>query len=103
MLPGFKLQDAYASSEMTVRDLLVHRSGLGLGAGDLLFYPPPSDRTRAEIVHSLRYIKPASSFRSTLRAPELRRGHHLHGLGYLLRRLDARDAIAQVFQRRHGV
>jgi CubicO group peptidase (beta-lactamase class C family) len=54
-----------ASSEMTVRDLLVHRSGLGLGAGDLLFYPPPSDRTRAEIVHSLRYIKPASSFRST--------------------------------------
>jgi CubicO group peptidase (beta-lactamase class C family) len=65
VLPGFKLQDAYASSEMTVRDLLVHRSGLGLGAGDLLFYPPPSDRTRAEIVHSLRYIKPASSFRST--------------------------------------
>jgi hypothetical protein len=36
-----------------------------LGAGDLLFYPPPSDRSRAEIVHSLRYIKPASSFRST--------------------------------------
>ncbi|HEX9207245.1 MAG TPA: serine hydrolase [Steroidobacteraceae bacterium] len=64
VLPGFKLQDAYASSEMTVRDLLVHRSGLGLGAGDLLFYPQ-SDRTRAEIVHSLRYIKPASSFRST--------------------------------------
>jgi CubicO group peptidase (beta-lactamase class C family) len=65
VLPGFKLQDAYASSEMTVRDLLVHRSGLGPGAGDLLFYPPPSDRTRAEIVHSLRYLKPASSFRST--------------------------------------
>jgi CubicO group peptidase (beta-lactamase class C family) len=64
VLPGFKLQDAYASSEMTVRDLLVHRSGLGLGAGDLLFYPP-SERSRAEIVHSLRYIKPASSFRST--------------------------------------
>ena len=65
VLPGFKLQDAYASSEMTVRDLLVHRSGLGPGAGDLLFYPPPSDRTRAEIVHSLRYLKPASSFRSS--------------------------------------
>jgi CubicO group peptidase (beta-lactamase class C family) len=64
VLPGFKLQDAYASSEMTVRDLLVHRSGLGLGAGDLLFYPP-GDRSRAEIVHSLRYLKPASSFRST--------------------------------------
>jgi CubicO group peptidase (beta-lactamase class C family) len=64
VLPGFKLQDPYASSEMTVRDLLVHRSGLGLGAGDLLFYPP-NDRARAEIVHNLRNIKPATSFRST--------------------------------------
>ena len=64
VLPGFKLQDAYASSEMTVRDLLVHRSGLGLGAGDLMFYPP-TDLTRAEIVRNLRYIKPATSFRST--------------------------------------
>jgi CubicO group peptidase (beta-lactamase class C family) len=64
VLPGFKLQDAYVSSEMTVRDLLVHRSGLGLGAGDLLFYPP-GDLSRAEILHKLRYLKPASSFRST--------------------------------------
>jgi CubicO group peptidase (beta-lactamase class C family) len=64
VLPGFKLQDPFASSEMTVRDLLVHRSGLGLGAGDLMVYPA-SDRKPADIVHSLRYIRPASSFRST--------------------------------------
>ena len=38
-----------------------------------------------------------------LRAPELRRGHHLHGLGDLLRRLDGRDAVAELFQRRHGL
>jgi CubicO group peptidase (beta-lactamase class C family) len=63
VLPGFKMYDAYASSEMTVRDLLVHHSGLGIGAGDLMFYPP-SDLSRADIVHKLRYIKPASSFRS---------------------------------------
>jgi CubicO group peptidase (beta-lactamase class C family) len=62
-LPGFRMFDAYASREMTVRDLLVHRSGLGLGAGDLLFFPP-SDRSRAEIVESLRNIPPATSFRS---------------------------------------
>ena len=37
-----------------------------------------------------------------LRAPELRRGHHLHGLGDLLRRLDRGDAVAQLLQRRHG-
>jgi CubicO group peptidase (beta-lactamase class C family) len=64
VLPGFKLYDPYATSEMTVRDLLVHRSGLGLGAGDLMVFPP-TDLSSAEIVRRLRYIKPASSFRST--------------------------------------
>jgi CubicO group peptidase (beta-lactamase class C family) len=63
VLPGFKMYDPYVSSEMTIRDILVHRSGLGAGAGDLMFYPP-SDLTRAEIIHRLRFIKPVSSFRS---------------------------------------
>ena len=63
VLPGFRLYDPFASNEMTVRDLLVHRSGLGPGAGDLLFYPP-STLTRSEIVHQLRYIKPVTGFRS---------------------------------------
>jgi len=62
-LPGFKLYDPFATAEMTVRDLLVHRSGLGLGAGDLLFLPA-TDYTRKQLVHQLRYIKPATSFRS---------------------------------------
>jgi CubicO group peptidase (beta-lactamase class C family) len=63
VLPGFKMYDPYVSSEMTVRDLVVHRSGLGPGAGDLLFFPPTSF-TRAEIIHKLRFIKPVTSFRS---------------------------------------
>ena len=63
LLPGFRMYDPYTSSEMTVRDLLVHRSGLGLGAGDLLFVPETT-LTRAQIVEKLRYIKPATSFRS---------------------------------------
>jgi CubicO group peptidase (beta-lactamase class C family) len=61
-LPGFQMYDAYASHEMTIVDLLVHRSGLGLGEGDLMFVPD-TDRTRAEFVQSIRYLKPASSFR----------------------------------------
>ena len=62
-LPGFRMYDAYASSEMTVTDLLVHRSGLGLGEGDLMMFPT-TDRSRAELVHDIRYLKPAHSFRS---------------------------------------
>ena len=63
LLPGFRLYDPYVTRELTVRDLLSHRSGLGLGSGDLMLFPP-SDFTRAEIIHNLRYLQPASSFRS---------------------------------------
>src|ERR1700720_497457 len=62
-LPGFVMYDPYVSHEMTIRDLLTHRSGMGLGEGDLLFWPQ-STYTRDEIVYKLRFMKPASSFRS---------------------------------------
>jgi len=62
-LPGFVMYDPYVSHEMTIRDLLTHRSGMGLGEGDLLFWPH-SNYTRDEIIYKLRFMKPASSFRS---------------------------------------
>jgi len=62
-LPGFQMHDAWVTREMTVRDLLVHRSGLGLGAGDLLMVPR-GKLSRSEVVRRLRYLKPATSFRS---------------------------------------
>jgi CubicO group peptidase (beta-lactamase class C family) len=62
-LPGFVMYDPYVSHEMTIRDLLTHRSGMGLGEGDLLFWPQTT-YTRDEIIYKLRFMKPASSFRS---------------------------------------
>ncbi len=62
-LPWFQMYDPYVTRELAVRDLLVHRSGLGLGAGDLLLWPP-SLYDRREIARRLRFIKPATSFRS---------------------------------------
>ncbi len=62
-LPDFQMYDPYVSHEMTIRDLLTHRSGMGLGEGDLLIWPH-STYTRDEIIHRLRYMKPVSSFRS---------------------------------------
>ncbi|PIL39242.1 serine hydrolase [Massilia psychrophila] len=63
-LPDFQMYDAYVTHAMTVRDLLTHRSGLGLGAGDLLWWPTTSFSTD-EIIEKLRYIRPATSFRGS--------------------------------------
>ncbi len=62
-LPEFRLYDPYVTREFTIRDLLTHRSGLGAGAGDLLFFPN-TDFDRKDVLHALRYLKPVTSFRS---------------------------------------
>ncbi|HEV7473590.1 MAG TPA: serine hydrolase [Pyrinomonadaceae bacterium] len=61
-LPSFQLYDPYVTREMTVRDLLSHRSGLATFGGDLLWYE--SSYSRAEIIRRVRFLKPTSSFRS---------------------------------------
>ena len=63
-IPEFKMYDPYVSAEFTIRDLLTHRSGLGLGSGDLMIFPDSGDFQVKDIIHNLRYLKPASSFRS---------------------------------------
>ena len=63
-IPEFKMYDPYVTAEFTVRDLLCHRSGLGRGVGDLMQFPDSTDFTAQDIIHSLRYFKPVSSFRS---------------------------------------
>jgi CubicO group peptidase (beta-lactamase class C family) len=59
-LPELQLYDAYATRELTVRDLLTHRSGLT--AADLMVYA--EHMTRDSILHQVRYVKPTYSFRS---------------------------------------
>jgi CubicO group peptidase (beta-lactamase class C family) len=59
-IPGFQLYDPYATREMTVRDLLSHRSGLA--RGELAWYGSPNDRD--EIVRRVRFLQPSWSFRS---------------------------------------
>ncbi|AIF47636.1 serine hydrolase [Dyella japonica] len=62
-LPWFQMSDPYVTREMRIRDLLAHRSGLGLGAGDLLYWPPTAYSTK-EVVQRLRDVPLATSFRS---------------------------------------
>lgn len=61
-LPWFRMSDAYVTREMRIRDLLVHRSGLGLGAGDLLFWPATRYDTR-EVVERLAHVPISGGFR----------------------------------------
>ncbi|MBO9708630.1 MAG: serine hydrolase [Caulobacter sp.] len=61
-LPTFEMSDPIVTKLMTVRDLLCHRSGLTLGAGDLMIWPNPT-HTRAEIVAGLKYLPIGGQFR----------------------------------------
>jgi CubicO group peptidase (beta-lactamase class C family) len=48
-LKGFQMYDPYVSHEMTIRDLLTHRSGMGLGEGDLLYYAWPHSKVDGKL------------------------------------------------------
>jgi CubicO group peptidase (beta-lactamase class C family) len=61
-LPWFQMADPYVTREMRIRDLLAHRSGLGLGAGDLLYWPG-TDYSTEEVARRLRHVPIAGSFR----------------------------------------
>ncbi|MDR6843785.1 serine hydrolase [Flavobacterium granuli] len=63
-LPNFKMYNDYVTNEFTIRDLLTHRSGLGLGAGDLMIWPDGSNFTAQDITQNLQYLKPVSAFRT---------------------------------------
>ncbi len=59
-LPGFQLYDPWVTRELTVRDLLSHRSGLG--RADALWYG--TTRSREEILRRLRFERPSWSLRA---------------------------------------
>ena len=61
-LPWFRMSDAYVTREMRIRDLLSHRSGLSLGAGDLLYWPTSTYTTR-EVAERLKDVPLTGGFR----------------------------------------
>ena len=61
-LPWFQLHDAYATRDLTVRDLLSHRSGLATFGGDLLWYETTYGRD--QVLRRVRFLRPAHPFRA---------------------------------------
>ncbi len=60
-LPDFKLYDPYVTQNLTVRDALTHRSGLGRMTGNRIQYMPFRERT--ELLYRMRYMEPEAPFR----------------------------------------
>ena len=63
-IPEFKMYNEYVTQNFNIQDLLTHRSGLGLGAGDLQFWPSGSDFTMADLLTNFQYFEPVSAFRT---------------------------------------
>ncbi|MFO7977489.1 MAG: serine hydrolase [Bacteroidales bacterium] len=62
LLPYFEVYDPWVSTQVTIRDLLSHRVGLGTFSGDVIWYK--SDLTGEEIVRRIRHLPPAYDFRA---------------------------------------
>ena len=58
-IPWFEMYDAYSTRELTIRDLLTHRSGLARGDAVWSWWP----HDRLEVIRRVRYLKPTRSFR----------------------------------------
>ena len=63
-LPEFKMYNDYVTENFMIEDLLCHRSGLGLGAGDLMNFPDGTDFTIKDKLTFAQYFQPVSPFRT---------------------------------------
>ena len=63
-IPEFRMYNSYVTEEFTIRDLLSHRSGLGLGAGDLMWWPDSNNFSIKDVIGNMQYLKPVSAFRT---------------------------------------
>lgn len=62
-LPYFELYSPFVSEEMTIKDLLCHRTGLATFSGDLIWYG--TTHSREEIIRRAKYLQPVYGFRDT--------------------------------------
>lgn len=63
-LPEFKMYNDYVTENFNIQDLVTHRSGLGLGAGDLMFFPNGADFTIEDVLGVFQHFEPVSDFRT---------------------------------------
>lgn len=60
-LPYFEMYDPYVTNDITIRDLLCHRAGLGTFSGDAIWYK--SELPAENIVKLIKYVPQTYPFR----------------------------------------
>ncbi len=63
-IPEFKMYNDYVTNNFNIQDLLTHRSGLGLGAGDLMIFPDGSNFTINDVLTAFQHFEPTTAFRT---------------------------------------
>jgi CubicO group peptidase (beta-lactamase class C family) len=63
-IPELRMHEPWVTANLTITDLLAHRSGLMPHAGDLLLWPVPNEFTKDDIIHALRYFPLERGFRA---------------------------------------
>lgn len=66
ILPEFEMYNDYVTQNFTVEDLLCHRSGMGLGQGDLMWFPDGSDFKIEDMLIAYRHTVPESAVRTKM-------------------------------------
>lgn len=61
-IPYFEMYDPWVTKEITIRDLVTHRSGLATFSGDFLWLG--SNYDIEDIINRAKFLKPVSSFRT---------------------------------------
>lgn len=61
-LPYFELYDTWVSEQITIRDLLCHRCGLGTFSGDNIWYK--SNASAEQIIKGIKHVPQAYEFRA---------------------------------------
>ena len=66
-IPEFKMYNEYVTQNINITDLVTHRSGLGKGAGDLMWWPTGTNFTIEDVLSCFQYFEPTTAFRTTHR------------------------------------
>lgn len=66
ILPEFKMYNDYVTDNFTIEDLLCHRSGMGLGQGDLMWFPDGHNFKIEDMLTAFQNVEPEAGFRTKM-------------------------------------